>query len=244
MAIRPASPACLPWAAAAFAAVLSASPAFTADPPAPAAASPATVVHGDAAGVWRFLAEDGDREAQFNMGLLHESGRGAAADPHAAAVWYERAARQGLAAAQYNLAALHLAGRGVAEDAARALYWLEVAALRGEGPVRARAAEAAGRLAPLLSAESAAAMREAARAFTPRAEPRTARPGPAPALSAAQTAALQRRLAARGYDPGPADGVAGAQTRHAVRRYLADRGLAWPPAAPLTQPLLGLVESR
>lgn len=244
MAIRPASCVCLLWAAAAFAAALSAGPAFAADPPSPAAVSPAADALGDAAGVWRFLAEGGDREAQFNMGLLHESGRGASADPHAAAVWYERAARQGLAAAQYNLAALHLAGRGVAEDAARALYWLEVAALRGEGPVRARAAEAAGRLVPLLSAESAAAMREAARAFTPRAEPPAARPGPALALSAAQVAALQRRLAALGYDPGPADGVVGARTRRAVHRYLADRGLAWPPAALLTQPLLDLVESR
>lgn len=223
-------------------------PAFAADPPEDGAAPHAAGAHDEAARVWRSRAEGGDPMAQFNMGLLLEAGRGAAPDPRAAAAWYERAARQGLAAAQYNLAVLTLAGRGVAQDGARALYWLEVAALHGAGPVRARAVEAAGRLAPLLAAESAAAMREAARAFSPRAEPRAAPPDPAPtpalALSAAQIAELQRRLTALGYDPGPADGVVGERTRRAVRRYLADRGRAWPPHALLTQRLLELVESR
>ena len=260
MAIRPASrlrlgprravalSAAALWAAAAFAAALSADPASAADPPADGAASHAADDHGEAARAWRLLAEGGDPTAQFNMGLLLEAGRGAAPDPRAAAAWYERAARQGLAAAQYNLAVLTLSGRGVAKDDGRALYWLEVAALHGEGPVRARAVAAAGRLAPLLPAESAAAMREAARVFSPRAEPRAAPPDLAPtpalALSAAQIAELQRRLAALGYDPGPADGVAGERTRRAVRRYFADRGRTWPPAAPLTRRLLELVESR
>ena len=261
MAIRPASQprfgprravalsAAALWAAAAFAAALSADPASAADPPADGAASHVADDHGEATRAWRLLAEGGDPTAQFNMGLLLEAGRGAAPDPRAAAAWYERAARQGLAAAQYNLAVLTLSGRGVAKDDGRALYWLEVAALHGEGPVRARAVAAAGRLAPLLPAESAAAMREAARVFSPRAEPRAAAPPdlaptPALALSAAQIAELQRRLVALGYDPGPADGVAGERTRRAVRRYFADRGRAWPPDAPLTRRLLERVESR
>ena len=231
-------------AVAAVFAMLAGRPQAGADPLAAGAASYAAGDYGGAALAWRSLAEQGDPMAQFNMGLLHETGRGAAGESFQAAVWYERAARQGVAAAQYNLAVLYQAGRGVPEDARRALYWLEVAARHAEGRARSRAIEAAAQLVPLLSEESAAAARAEARAFSPREE---ARAMPAPgkvdlALSAGQIEALQRRLAAQGYDTGPLDGVAGEQTRRAVRRYLEDRGITWPPGEHLTQYLLNLVE--
>ena len=198
--------------------------------------------YGEAAHIWRPLAEDGDAMAQFNLGLLHETGRGVAEDAAAAAAWYERAALQGVTAAQYNLAALHQAGRGVPKDAAQALYWLEVAARLGEGAERQQTADAALQLAPLLSAEEAEAARARARAFAPRLEDAPARAATtALILSPRQIEVLQRRLAAHGYDAGAPDGIPGEQTRRAVRRYLADRGRAWPEGGLLTQRLLDLV---
>lgn len=198
--------------------------------------------YGAAAEAWRPLAEGGDAKAQFNLGLLHESGRGVAEDLAAAAAWYERAALQGLTQAQFNLALLHQTGRGVEKDGAEALYWLEVAARHGEGAEQVQAADAASRLAEILPAEDV----ESARA---RAAEFTARPQEAPfreasitlILSEGQVEELQRRLVAHGYDPGPADGVPGERTRDAVRRYLADRGRDWPQGENLSQRLLDLV---
>ncbi len=232
------------WAIATAFVALAERPPAIADLLADGATSYAAGDYGGAALAWRSLAGRGDPMAQFNMGLLHETGRGVAAEPSAAAAWYERAARQGVAAAQYNLAVLYQAGRGVPEDAGRALYWLEVAARHAEGVPRIRAVEAAAQLAPLLSEESATAARAEARAFSAREEawamPERGRFNLV--LSPGQIEDLQRRLAVHGYDSGPLDGVAGEQTRRAVRRYLEDRGIIWPPGKHLTQGLLDLVK--
>ncbi|MDD9991581.1 MAG: SEL1-like repeat protein [Rhodospirillales bacterium] len=198
--------------------------------------------YAEAAKIWRPLAEDGDALAQFNLGLLHETGRGVAEEPAEAAGWYERAARQGMVRAQYNLALLHQVGRGVAQDVAQALFWLEVAARLGEGVEQEQAAEAAAQLTPLLEEGKLEAAQARARAFTPRPEEAPIRSAAVTLiLSERQVETLQRRLAAHGYDPGPADGIPGEQTHSAVRRYLADRGLAWPEGELLTQRLLDLV---
>ena len=198
--------------------------------------------YGEAAQIWRPLAEEGDAKAQFNLGLLHETGRGVAEDPAQAAAWYERAALQGVTQAQYNLAALHQAGRGVPQDGEEALYWLEVAARHGKGAERSQAADDALKLAEALSPEEAEAARNRASAFAPRPEDAPVQAGDTTLiLSERQVETLQRRLSAHGYDAGPADGVPGAQTRGALRRYLADRGLAWPEGQHLTQRLLDLV---
>ena len=58
--------------------------------------------------VWRPLAEEGHAPAQFGMGLSYENGRGVERDPTQAAVWYHKAAEQGLADAQFNLGNLYL----------------------------------------------------------------------------------------------------------------------------------------
>ena len=89
------------------------------------------------------------RWRSFNLGLLHETGRGVPEDPAQAAAWYERAALQGVTQAQFNLALLHQTGRGVEKDGAQALYWLEVAARHGAGAEQERAADAAARLAEI-----------------------------------------------------------------------------------------------
>ena len=200
--------------------------------------------YGEAAKAWRPLAEGGDAMAQFNLGLLHETGRGVAEDLAQAAAWYERAALQGVTQAQFNLALLHQTGRGVEKDGTHALYWLEVAARHGEGADQAQAADAAAQLAEILPVEDVDDARARAGEFTPHLEESPVRAGTATLiLSESQVAELQRRLAAHGYDPGPADGVPGDQTRTAVRRYLADRGLEWPEGENLSQRLLDLVRA-
>ena len=217
-------------------------PAATADLLADGAAAYEAGDYSEAANIWRPLAEEGDALAQFNLGLLHETGRGVAEDPAEAASWYERAARQGMVRAQYNLALLHQVGRGVAQDVAQALFWLEVATRLGEGAEREQAADAAAQLTPLLEEDELETSQARARAFTPSPEEAPIRSAAVTLiLSERQVETLQRRLAAHGYDPGPADGIPGEQTHSAVRRYLADRGLDWPEGELLTQRLLDLV---
>lgn len=77
---------------------------------------------------WRPLAERGDADAQFRLGVLHERGLGTREDPFAAAKWYRRAAEQGFHAAQVNLGLMLVQGRGVAVDEVAAAAWFDKAA--------------------------------------------------------------------------------------------------------------------
>ncbi|HET7198607.1 MAG TPA: tetratricopeptide repeat protein [Burkholderiales bacterium] len=80
---------------------------------------------------WQPLAEAGNRDAQFNLGLLYENGLGVAADGAAAAGWYRRAAEQDDRQAQVYLAEMYAKGLGVARDDAAALRWYRRAAELG-----------------------------------------------------------------------------------------------------------------
>ena len=71
-------------------------------------------------------------EAQFNLAQLYDRGRGAPADPAAAARLYRAAAEQGHAGAQVNLGRLYRDGRGVAGDDAEAVRWYRRAAGQGQ----------------------------------------------------------------------------------------------------------------
>ena len=51
----------------------------------------------------RALAEQGDVEAQFNLGVRYGTGEGVPQDDVEAVRWYRLAAEQGSARAQYNL---------------------------------------------------------------------------------------------------------------------------------------------
>ena len=48
-------------------------------------------------------ARQGNAAAQFNLGLMYDSGRGVRQDYTKAVQWYRKAAEQGVAEAQYNL---------------------------------------------------------------------------------------------------------------------------------------------
>jgi chromosome segregation ATPase len=89
------------------------------------------------AALWfRQAAEAGVPEAQYNLGLAYEIGRGLAKDETLAQRWYRAAAEQNYARARYNLALMLEEGRGSAMDEAMAAQLYRTAALQGFGPAQ------------------------------------------------------------------------------------------------------------
>jgi TPR repeat protein len=78
-------------------------------------------------------AESGDRNAQYNVGLMHLKGQGVAANDQEAVRWFRKAAGLGQVEAQTFLGALYADGQGVTQDYEQAAYWLAIAAEAGHG---------------------------------------------------------------------------------------------------------------
>jgi TPR repeat protein len=72
------------------------------------------------------LANQGNAEAQFNLGQLYEPG-----DRAQAVAWYRKAADQGHAGAQHSLGVLYALGEGVPQDDAEAATLYRKAADQG-----------------------------------------------------------------------------------------------------------------
>ena len=68
-------------------------------------------------------AEQGLPEAEFNVAVMLDAGRGTNADALQAAVWYARAAAHGDRRAAYNLALLYENGQAVPKNSALARAW-------------------------------------------------------------------------------------------------------------------------
>lgn len=79
----------------------------------------------------RRAAEQGDPEAQFQLGGLYERGNGVPEDVAEAAAWYRRAADQGYANAQFRLGFAYSNGEGVPLDDAESIAWFRRAAEQG-----------------------------------------------------------------------------------------------------------------
>jgi uncharacterized glyoxalase superfamily protein PhnB len=73
--------------------------------------------------VWMPTAEQGDADAQVNVGEIFEKGAGGTPNYQAALIWYNKAAEQGNKRAQFNLGTLYEQGLGVEKDAVAALEW-------------------------------------------------------------------------------------------------------------------------
>lgn len=86
---------------------------------------------------WMPLAEQGDPNAQLNVGLMYDAGRGLEVNPVRAVHWYRQSAENGLAAAQYNLGLMYRDGQGVEKDRQLANSWIERAAAQGLQAARA-----------------------------------------------------------------------------------------------------------
>lgn len=85
---------------------------------------------------WRPLAEAGDADGQFGMGLLYGNGYGVELDDFQALKWYVLAAGQGHAEAQCNIAVMHANGWGVPQSDEEALKWYSLAAEQGVTPAQ------------------------------------------------------------------------------------------------------------
>jgi TPR repeat protein len=81
---------------------------------------------------WLPLAELGDAEAQYNLGVLYDEGAGVDKDLSSAAGWYRKAAEQGFMDAQTNLGIMYLHGQGVPRDSREAMKWFRQAARQGD----------------------------------------------------------------------------------------------------------------
>ena len=65
---------------------------------------------------YKAKAEQGDAEAQFNLGFCYDDGRGVRKDYGEAVKWYRKAAEQNFAPAQFNLGYCYAYGQGVRKD--------------------------------------------------------------------------------------------------------------------------------
>ena len=84
-------------------------------------------------GAVRALAEQGDIEAQFDLGLMYAKGKGVPQDRAEAMHWYRQAAEQGHVKAQFHLGSMYdWVPKGVPRDGAEAVRWYRRAAEQGD----------------------------------------------------------------------------------------------------------------
>ena len=115
---------------------------------------------------WRPLAEEGDPEPQFNLGLLYLDGHGVPQSSAEAVNWFRRAAEQDYTPAQHNLGAMYGSGQGVKRDYIQAYKWLNICAAKGNtGCITQR-----DLLAKKLKAAQLAEAQRLATAFQPQKE--------------------------------------------------------------------------
>ena len=69
---------------------------------------------------FRAKAEQGDAQAQFNLGFCYDNGMGVVKDEAEAVKWYRKAAEQGDAKAQVHLGIWYDDGTGVVKDETKA----------------------------------------------------------------------------------------------------------------------------
>lgn len=81
-------------------------------------------------------AENGDAEAQSNLGYCYLTGNGVAQDYAESAKWYGKAAEQNHAEAQYSLCSCYGNGQGVTRDYVAAYKWCLLALAQGDEDAR------------------------------------------------------------------------------------------------------------
>ena len=79
----------------------------------------------------RTLAEQGDADAHFNLGVMYGYGLGVKQDDFEAVKWYRKAAEQGYADAQFNLGISYYKGEGVKRNPSKAKEWFRKACENG-----------------------------------------------------------------------------------------------------------------
>lgn len=83
-------------------------------------------------------AEQGNSEAQYELGSMYFSGRNIAQDYSKAVYWYQKSAAQGENRAQYNLGFLYELGYGILQDSTKAVHWYQESAKQGNASAQFR----------------------------------------------------------------------------------------------------------
>ncbi|WP_118808409.1 tetratricopeptide repeat protein [Haemophilus haemolyticus] len=82
--------------------------------------------------LWLPLAQQGNMNAQYNLGLMYENGNGVKQSDFEAVKWYRKAAEQGESSSQFNLGVKYYKGEGVKQDKIQAKKWFGKACDNGE----------------------------------------------------------------------------------------------------------------
>jgi uncharacterized protein len=77
------------------------------------------------------LAEQGDAQAQFMLGVMYDTGHAGPQDYAEAVKWYRMAAEQGHAYATHGLGFMYYKGQGVLQDNVLAHMWANLGAANG-----------------------------------------------------------------------------------------------------------------
>ena len=80
---------------------------------------------------YRKSAEQGNADAQLNLGRMYNNGDGVPKDSAEAVKWYRKSAEQGDADAQNNLGVMYAKGSGVLKDSVQAHAWFNNASANG-----------------------------------------------------------------------------------------------------------------
>jgi len=121
-------------------------------------------------------AEAGNAKAMHNLAVLFAEGIDGKPDYQTAAKWFRKAAEYGLTDSQYNLGILYGRGVGMQPNLPEAYKWFTLAARDGDKESAAKRDDVGRRM----DAQSLAAAKAAAEAFTPMEQPEAAIQAPAP----------------------------------------------------------------
>ncbi len=86
--------------------------------------------------IWSKLAERGDAQAQFDLGVMLHNGCGVDKDFKESIYWLEKAADQHHADAENYLGAIYTTGFGAQQDIEKATHFLKRAMEHGNEPAR------------------------------------------------------------------------------------------------------------
>ena len=89
--------------------------------------------------IWLPLAEEGDAEAQYYMGVVYKDGLGVEINYDQFRYWTSRSAFQGSPSAMFNLGIMYEYSLGVNEDKNKAFLWYSRAAQEGDVEASVRA---------------------------------------------------------------------------------------------------------
>lgn len=78
------------------------------------------------------IAEHGNAQAQFTLGMIYHNGQGVTQNDKEAGAWWNKAAEQGQVEAQEHLGLSYAKGQGVAQDWVQADKWFNIASASGK----------------------------------------------------------------------------------------------------------------